>query len=132
MSGLPAIGMGVGACRDARRPLGLVPARLLVPACATPAHPSAGCPSHCLVTLPTTRCREAKARASGTQQGDRDFLEAACRFLPACTERQVRMAPDKCACAMALRSELPGSPWAARLLTMVHTCCCAASQPCAA
>lgn len=67
--------------------------------------------------LATTRCREAKARASGTQQGDRDFLEAACRFLPACTERQVRMAPDKCACAMALRSELLGSPWAARMLT---------------
>ncbi len=51
----------------------------------------------CLTALPCLyRYREAKARVSGAQQGDRDFLKAACRFLPACTERQVRMAPDKC------------------------------------
>lgn len=30
------------------------------------------------------------------QQGDREFLEAACRFLPACTEGHVRLAPEKC------------------------------------
>lgn len=39
---------------------------------------------------------EAKARTTNAQQGDREFLEAACRFLPACTPHQVRMAPEKC------------------------------------
>lgn len=38
---------------------------------------------------------EAKARTTNAQPGDREFLEAACRFLPACTERQIRMAPEK-------------------------------------
>ncbi|PSC73531.1 COP9 signalosome complex subunit 3 [Micractinium conductrix] len=38
---------------------------------------------------------EAKARTANAQQGDRDFLESACTFLPACTPRQVRMAPEK-------------------------------------
>ncbi|KAL4424036.1 hypothetical protein ABPG75_001337 [Micractinium tetrahymenae] len=38
---------------------------------------------------------EAKARTSNAQQGDREFLEAACRFLPACTPHQVHMAPEK-------------------------------------
>jgi hypothetical protein len=53
-------------------------------------------------SLGTLFLLEAKARASGTQQGDRDLLEAACRFLPACTERQVRMAPDKCESAQCM------------------------------
>jgi hypothetical protein len=44
--------------------------------------------------------REAKARTTNPQQGDREFLEAACRFLPACSERQVRMAPEKCECSV--------------------------------
>ena len=43
--------------------------------------------------------REAKARTSNAQAGDRDFLDAACHFLPACAEHQVRLAPDKCECA---------------------------------
>ncbi|KAL4423543.1 hypothetical protein ABPG77_006566 [Micractinium sp. CCAP 211/92] len=38
---------------------------------------------------------EAKARTTNAQQGDREFLEAACRFLPACTPHQVCMAPEK-------------------------------------
>ena len=56
--------------------------------------------------------REAKARTTNPQQGDREFLEAACRFLPACSERQVRMAPEKCECAasglLAWLAGLPG------------------------
>jgi hypothetical protein len=59
-------------------------------------------------------CREAKARTTNSQQGDREFLEAACRFLPACSERQVRMAPEKCECAasglLAGLAGLPGLP----------------------
>ena len=46
---------------------------------------------------------EAKARTSNAQQGDRDFLEAACRFLTACAEQQVRLAPEKCECLAAGR-----------------------------
>lgn len=38
---------------------------------------------------------EAKARSTNAQQGDGEFLEAACRFLLACTAAQVRLAPSK-------------------------------------
>lgn len=45
---------------------------------------------------PSPRCSEAKARSTNAQQGDGEFLEAACRFLLACTAAQVRLAPSKC------------------------------------
>jgi hypothetical protein len=41
-------------------------------------------------------CREAKARTTNAQVGDAEFLQAACRFLPACSAEQVRLAPPKC------------------------------------
>ena len=63
--------------------------------------------------------REAKARTANAQQGDRDFLESACTFLPACTPRQVRMAPEKCeraggAAGWVGGGRLAGIVWAAK------------------
>lgn len=38
---------------------------------------------------------EARGRGAPAA-GDREFLEAACRFLPAAAPAQVRLAPEKC------------------------------------
>lgn len=69
------------ACRGARRRR-----RLTLP--ILPPSPDSP-PPH------THQNSEAKARASNAQAGDREFVEAAARFLLAAAERQLRMAPDK-------------------------------------
>lgn len=69
--------------------------------------------------------REAKARTADTQQGDADFLEAACRFLPACAEVQARQAPEKCAPAVQGRAHWHGLSWEphAALYLPAQACC---------
>ena len=52
-------------------------------------------PTHLNTSSPP--CSEAKGRTSNAQQGDAEFVAAACRFLRACTPAQVRLAPEKCA-----------------------------------
>lgn len=53
-------------------------------------------------------CSECKGRATAAE-GDAEFLDAASRFLPACSPDQVRLVPEKCERGGALRT--PALPW---------------------